>query len=660
MKQFILILVLWLSLVGRSGLVRGQGGNKYRVITPENADQVQQLAVLGRGWISALSWSSDGQTLAAASSVGVWLYIPSEPEGMPELLEAYDSPANSVAFSPDGSLLASAENRTVRLWDPYTKTQRSVMVRHTDQVLCVAISSDGLRVASGDFSGAVWIWEAVPDESQITNGIRLYVGNAASIWEATAVAFHPDGTLLATGNRDISSNDAKATVQLWDAATGTQKKVFTSDSAGISSVAFSPDGTIIAAGNDDGTVQLWNVNTSEKLTKLRGHVGAVNDIAFSPDGSILVSAGADGTLRLWNVSTGEERASWIDHAGAVSSIAFAPEGIWLASASDDGTLHLWDIGTGQQQILAKDHWRGMSSVAFSSGGTLVASGCWDGVIRVWDVATQAELFVLRGHAGTVASIAFSPDGSLLASGGQDNTVRLWDVSTGTQRTLLEGHTGDINSVVFSPDAKLLASASGSREWDIAEDDHTVRLWDVATGVQQAVFQNDLGGVFDLAFSPDGTSLAAAVGDRVVSVWNFRTDQLVASFFHTDWATAVAFSPDGTLLASGTKDLFTNGEGDDGVWLWDITQPQTPLIVLNGHKAPVNDVVFDPDGTLVASASADGTLRLWGAPTQTNVLEYRPLTTITREPFLVQIGSEYFAFSPDGTCIAAATATMCGR
>ncbi|KAF5347519.1 hypothetical protein D9758_014514 [Tetrapyrgos nigripes] len=218
---------------------------------------------------------------------------------------------------------------------------------------------------------------------------------------------------------------------------------------------------------------------------------------------------------------------------------------------------------------------------------------------------------------------------ILVSGSLDHTLRLWDVSTGIQITEpLQGHTDGVVSVAFSPDGTKLAS--GSR-------DHTLRLWDVATATQiTEPLQGHTNWVYSVAFSPDGTKLASGSRDHTLRLWDVATGTQIIQALqgHTGLVASVAFSPDGTRLASGSVDYTLR--------LWDVatgTQIREPL---QGHTGSVMSVAFSPDGTKLASGSQDDTLRLWDVATRTQIAE--PLQGHTN-------CVDSVASSPDGTKLA---------
>jgi WD40 repeat protein len=277
----------------------------------------------------------------------------------------------------------------------------------------------------------------------------------------------------------------------------------------VLAVAFSPDGKVLASSSRDKTVKLWDPATGELKRTLTEHSADVYDVTFSPKGDLLASAGADKTIKLRDAHTGKVVRTLEGHTDIVRSVAFSPDQKTLASASVDQTVRLWDVETGWLERTLEGHTKRVKSVVYSPDGNTLASASSDQTIRLWDARTGKVLRVLQGHTGDLECLAFSPDGSQLASSSHDTTVRLWDVATGKVRHTLEGHRAEVDSVTFSPEGRTVASGC---------KDTTVKLWDARTGALLRTLTGPKNRLESLAFSPDGRTLAAGSGGPEALIW----------------------------------------------------------------------------------------------------------------------------------------------
>ena len=545
-------------------------------------------------------FSPQGQHLAVASSIGVWLYDAATYQKL--ALFSTARMVNCVSFSPDGIILASgSEDNAIKLWDIATGTNIATLEGHRNRIRSVSFSPDRTMLASGSSDNTIKLWDIATG----TN-IATLEGHKDLIY---SISFSPDGVILASGSRD-------KTVKLWNVATGQNIATLEGHKDEVFSVSFSPDGTMLASGSYDTTVKLWEVMTKENIATLK-HKRQVVSIAFSSNGEALASGIWDGTILLWDMKTGINIDTIEGHTERyhVSSLSFSPDGLSLASVSFvDGRVKVWDLGTGSVIVLA--HTNVAKSISFSPDGTTLASGAEDETIRLWDVATGANIGILEGHTETVTVVAYSSDGKTLASVGMwDGTILLWDVTTGENIAKLTGYKSRIYSVSFSPDGTILAA--GGR-------DNTIKLWAIETGRNIATLKGHRNWIYSVSFSPDGTILASGSWDKTVKLWNVATGQNIATLEgHKFGVSSVSFSPDGATLAANTGLT---------VRLWDVA---TRMQIATPEE--VGSMVFSPDGTIFVSTNVDRTIGLWDVATQTQI------TTIE--------GNGRPVFSPDGKTLA---------
>jgi len=274
-----------------------------------------------------------------------------------------------------------------------------------------------------------------------------------------AVAFSPDGLMLASGSKD-------KTIQIWDLATGKSIRTFPGDSSTIWSVAFDAKGTKLATGTGFWRVMLWDLKTGQ-VTRSLDHTASVWSVAFSPDGQVVASGSGDKTTKISDATTGNLIQNLPDHTDFVYSVAFTPDGKSLVSGSKDKKITIVDVATGSLIKTMEGHGDQVRSVAVSPDGKTIVSGSYDESIKIWNVETGDLIRSIKGHSDDVVSVAISPDGNFIASGSKDKTIKVWDFETGELLNTLTGHTDEVYVVTFSPDGKTIASGS---------KDNTIKLW----------------------------------------------------------------------------------------------------------------------------------------------------------------------------------------
>jgi WD40 repeat protein len=583
------------------------------------------------------------------------------------VLNDYSNSVDSVAFSPDGRILAAAgydgeDNGTVRLWN-MTNPAHPVLLgpplQHLGGVSTVAFSPDGRTLVTGGLSTRdnVRLWNVTDPAHPTALGKPLPDTPNGGI-----LAFSPDGRTLVTGDDNVRD------VLLWNVknpAHPVQVGQPLRQTAAVNAVVFSPDGHTLAT-EDGATVLLRNVADPTHAVPLgqiqTGHSGGVSSVAFSPDGRTLATGGYDDDTRLWNMANPTHAVMLgtplTGHTGAISSAAFSPDGRTLATASTDHTVRLWNVtNPAKATLLAHPlagHTATVSSLAFSPDGRTLVTSSDDHTMRLWNLPTA----LLTGHTDTVISTVFRPDGRVLATASEDDTVRLWDVADPAHPTalsLFRGFTDIVESLAFSSDGHTLATA--------VDGEHRVVLWNVTNPVRPKLLTqlvNFPSDVSSVAFSPTGHTLATATstgvvgGDNSVRLWDVSDPAHPTLLGHAlptplSAANSVMFSADGHTLA------ISGGYSSGTVRLWDVTDPSHPTALGHPLAGAGRSMAFSPDGrTLAITAFAayageadDGTVRLWNVSDRAHPTPLgQPLGSSTNPIRAV-------AFSPDGRTLAAA-------
>ncbi|BAY48349.1 WD-40 repeat-containing protein [Scytonema sp. HK-05] len=342
--------------------------------------------------VSSVAFSRDSQMLASGSDdKTVRLWDLRQPSAAPTILTQKDS-VSSVAFSSDSTLASGSQSRywkdhNVQLWNLRQPSAKPIVltIPNSAGIYSVAFSPDGQILASSAESmdegkGGVQLWNLGQPGSKPT---------VLSEARGYSLVFSPDGhTLASAGYKKI---------QIWNLRQlETKPLVLEGHENYVTSVAFSPDGDTLASGSNDNTVRVWNLRQPNAAPIiLRGHEQHITSVAFSPDGHTIASGSQDKTVRLWNLRQPNAAPIILSgHQDKVRSVAFSRDGHTLASSSNDQTVRLWDLRQPNAvptilRAVLRSPTDGFSSVAFSSNGQSLASGSDDGTIRIWNIRTEA-------------------------------------------------------------------------------------------------------------------------------------------------------------------------------------------------------------------------------------------------------------------------------
>lgn len=469
---------------------------------------------------------------------------------------------------------------------------------HREAVAAVAFGPDGHLLATAGADASIQLWRADG------TAIGTLVGHRGPI---RALAFSADGRWLATAGEE-------AEIYLWqppepansaDPTIWSQARLVRRLDTGMEVVrelAFHPHptSTVLAAAGSSSRLQLWSADTGDRIG-LWGPEGTWERARFSPDGTLLAAVGGEGRVALGPIGTAGSPAAIaapISGRGPLRALAFAPSGDLLALAGEDGAITLWQQqpdATWQllSRLLLSDAER-PGPLAFSPDGEQLAAAGDAGTIWLWQAGlagwgTPVPPRSLQGHSDRVTAVAFSPDGRTLASTSRDRTVRLWQPDNPLRASLV-GHQAAVTGAAFTPDGGSIVSVSRDR---------TARLWQ-ADGRPIRTFSPDTVGLRGLALSPVAALMAVARGNQGMAIWPLDDESPVVAVAAAQDVATVAFRADGRRIATGGRDRAVRLWHPDG----------RPAALLRGHTGAILDLAFSPTDKFLASASADKTIGLW--------------------------------------------------
>jgi WD40 repeat protein len=541
-------------------------------------------------------------------------------------------------------------------------------LHHGGEVQDASFSPDGTKVVTASADDTAQVWD-------VATGQKVGQPMRHSDWVHTA-EFSPDGTKVVTASWD-------GTARVWDARTGEQignamQHDVSIEGGKVNSAYFSADGTEIATASWDHTARIWDATNPAhpEIGKPMVHElpGAISETVwtamFNPDGApkFVVTASADHEARLWDVATQTEKAHKL-HNGEVNKAVISPDGRWVATAGDDGTGYILDAKTFQQVGKPLKHGSGepIDFISFSPDSRTIVTASQDKTAQLWEVPSGNHLGQPMVHGGWVEAATFSADNNYVVTASSDRTARVWDAKTGQPLSEPMRNSGDVYMARFSPaDPSLVVTASF---------DGTARIWKWNRVAELPVIGGK-GALKTVCLDEDDERLVT-VTESGAQIWDARTGLPAGQMATTGPVTLATCSADGTLMftAQEKQGQIRNAMTGAGVGtaISLVETPEAAVIDSHDHvlavvspnklemfdaatgqqkETPIElggdatDAVFSGDGSMIATWSHGGTVRVWDVATGAAI----------GKPMLHKGEVKSANFSPDGKQLVASSTT----
>lgn len=614
-------------------------------ISPENIARLDKLGELGLGRINTAAWSPDGKRFALGGYPSVYIF--NSNVSQPVVTLSAEGEILKLTFSPDGKMLAGQiTNSAIQVWD--LSTGQSL---YKVEVICwdvnMSFTTDG-RILTAQCGSTTYRWDArsgslidqredknqpygliSPDGSVLFERdetvARFVDARSKKIIQSSEVpkmmpgvaAFSPDGKTLmiwfyefdiARSGVYVPGRDFNSVVQLWKIEPGKKPSLHASLPTGkwyqqdpgvmiggYQMYSFTADSRRLATASGDGKIQIWSVASGKLLYTLPGG----SSVNFSPNDNQLISLGE--SIQVWDVTAGKQPAQQWDISGLFefhNLLAFVQGELVTADQRSFRfrTLDMTDINQQPVILQTPDHDMEVSTIS-PDGKWLAYRTATKFVLGKRDPQNikwqTLENFADKQLIWWDRSMVFAPDGSMLAFIDSNRRILLWRLDDLESGPLELAHDIFVADLIFSPDSKSLLGVPGS-----STEEQSLYLWDAATGNLLRTWKTR---GYQFAFQPSGKTLALAeYQSGKISLYEWDTWKLIREMQGQTYVLKIAFSPDGRLLVTS---------GDKGIEIWQVS---TGKLLKGIEKLQSSQLLFSPDGVLLAITIGDGRVQLWGA------------------------------------------------
>ena len=449
--------------------------------------------ILPNEFINAFEVSSDGKKITTGNYKGELKIWEVESGLLLQEINAHSDGINAIAWSPDGSIFATASaDQTVVIWNA-DGTKNKTLNTFESYIFTVEFSPDGKRLIIGSAESEVQIWDIASTsvEKTLQGGKNMFL----------------DFELDANGKKLIGLNIAGAVIY-WDMDSDSVGEQICTYTQSIHTAAISPLGDRIFYVDRNGLSSMSNLSDDVLWTVFGVLDDGILTTAFSADGAKIIVGTFGGAVKVFDAESGEELSQFEAHDSSIKKLAISPDGKTIATASEDKTVKLWSFDTHELIATLTGHNAAVSAIAFSPDGTYLASAGDEPAVIMWDPKTAKQLFKLEGHEKKVFALAFSSDSNLLASAGANRRIIIWDLKTGSQLQKIEANNLFALDIALPTDSKSIFLPGSSNI-----DHYSIENGSLITGIGDIpIF------AYSVWLSADGRTLISTGRDGVVRVF----------------------------------------------------------------------------------------------------------------------------------------------